>query len=333
MIRAFQTFDLRPSAPSGNNPLNFDELIIDWGTLPPGSTAAIYWPGAGAAGVLKLANRRYAYHALTATDPHTIACPANGGMTYVPIPPQNGAKLAGLFTVLLPATVAQGQQFNVVVRRATTVTLPPPVVPPPLQSPPVNPAPALPGGVAGTGHAGRSVAKSWRTSTGAFQVNIPIKPAAATRPFDENTLAIFKWRLSVMPTANRWYPVLLRYIADPVGADRRAWRGRGRHRGIRRPALNGPAPGLGRGGDGGKPGPCHGHGEPIDLACVSGKVVEICYDCFGDLEGCRAGVLPTATRRSRPASAASRRCSSAPCGTALAWRFWWPRTRAGSPSS
>jgi hypothetical protein len=31
-------------------------------------------------------------------------------------------------------------------------------------------------------------------------------------PMEEDTLAIFKWRLARWPPADRWYPVLLRYI-------------------------------------------------------------------------------------------------------------------------
>ena len=49
-----QTFDIRPSA---MDPLEgVDELMIDWGAVPPGSTASIFWPQADAADVVKLAS-------------------------------------------------------------------------------------------------------------------------------------------------------------------------------------------------------------------------------------------------------------------------------------
>jgi hypothetical protein len=83
-----------------------------------------------------------------------------------------------------------------------------------------------------------------------------------------NTLAIFKWRLSVMPVTNRWYPVMQRYIEilstriDGLGGDS----------GSIQPSPTGlPAPVT-------KPGKKH-HKE------YTGKICEICYDCFGDFEG------------------------------------------------
>ena len=36
-------------------------------------------------------------------------------------------------------------------------------------------------------------------------------------PAEETTLAILKARLEAMPTRNRWYPVLLRYIEQISG--------------------------------------------------------------------------------------------------------------------
>ena len=83
-----------------------------------------------------------------------------------------------------------------------------------------------------------------------------------------NTLAIFKWRLSMMPITNRWYPVMKRYIdilsarIDGLGGDS----------GSIQPSPTGlPEPV-------GKPGKKH-------LKEYTGKICEILYDCFGDFEG------------------------------------------------
>ena len=43
-------------------------------------------------------------------------------------------------------------------------------------------------------------------------MKIPVATAASILPREEETLAIFKWRLGAMSPSNRWYPVLIRYI-------------------------------------------------------------------------------------------------------------------------
>src|SRR5438045_9056354 len=67
--RVPQTFDVRRSEP-GNS--DFDELMIDWGNLPIGTVASIYWPQVNASQVVQLASQRYGYHALTASDAPAI---------------------------------------------------------------------------------------------------------------------------------------------------------------------------------------------------------------------------------------------------------------------
>lgn len=127
-----QTFELRPSAALGVDPDAVpDELMIDWGTLPPGSTAQVYWPAGDADEVVRLAERLYGVHDLTATDPHTISMPTTSGVSYVPIPASAGDTLPGLLTVDLPPVVVKGQHFDVVVRRLSSRRItgaPPPVV-------------------------------------------------------------------------------------------------------------------------------------------------------------------------------------------------------------
>ncbi len=48
--------------------------------------------------------------------------------------------------------------------------------------------------------------------TGTFQIRIPVGSPSTLLGPERNTLAIFKWRLLKMSPANRWYPVLQRYI-------------------------------------------------------------------------------------------------------------------------
>ena len=51
--RAPQTFDCRPSGPigqPGGSGLPPDELMIDWGNVPKGAIASLYWPAVSARG-------------------------------------------------------------------------------------------------------------------------------------------------------------------------------------------------------------------------------------------------------------------------------------------
>jgi hypothetical protein len=201
--RVPQTFDVRPSPALAESPgalLNYpDELMIDWGNTPVGSTAHIYWPQVNATDVLTLAKKLYSHSELSASDPHTISCPVSAGVTYVPIPPAGGDNFAGLLTVDLPTTVVIGQEFSVVVRRVTTRRSPQTSV----GRQPV-PAVAL--------AASRRQPGNWRYVTGTFQIRIPVGSPATLLGPERNTLAILKWRLLKMSPASRWYPVLQRYV-------------------------------------------------------------------------------------------------------------------------
>jgi hypothetical protein len=190
-------------------------------------------------------------------------------LSYVPIPPGTGDKFAGLLTVDLPQTVKNGQSFTIVAKRVTTYAVPPPVVinAPALHAPEVRPRGKPVAAEKGGKQQGQTQKqRSWRYITGAFQINIPIQADADILPFDMNTLAIFKWRLSMMPVANRWYPVMKRYIdilsarIDGLGGDS----------GSIQPSPTGlPEPGK------------------KHLQESTGKISEIFYDCFGDFEGFR----------------------------------------------
>jgi hypothetical protein len=108
----------------------FDELMIDWGKVPIGSIASIYWPSASATQVVALADKRYAYHSLTAVDSNTIETEVIRGVTYVSIPLSTGANLAGLFTVEL-TPVSRGNNYSIIVQRVSRgrirVVRPPPI--------------------------------------------------------------------------------------------------------------------------------------------------------------------------------------------------------------
>ncbi len=295
--RVPQTFEVKPSAAAlKSGPLagRTDELMIEWGEVPAGSTARIYWPKVSSAEVLELASWMYGVHPLTAFDAHTIECKTIEGVTFVPIPHGAGAPRAGLFTVDLPQTVTTGEEFDIVVRRISRRPLrkrdgkdkqkekqpdagpgvalhaaPPmiarakPATHRGLLELPEKPA-AAPSLAKSTAYVA-AVPAYERYIVGSFQVKIPVSTRSAMLPAEENTLAILKARLEALPKSNRWYPVLLRYIdqiagrVDGLGGDPAAIP----------PNLLGYQPGR----------PHHGFRE------FTGKVTEVMFDCSGDFTG------------------------------------------------
>ena len=199
-----------------------DELMVDWGNTPAGSTASFYWPQLNAADVVALAGKIYGSHLLSVADANTVKCTVTKGVTYIPIALASGVNFAGLLTIDLPKTVRYGQEFNIVLRRVSTIQVDTEPVPriearpthrthslPPREHqprpgglneagpvPPSNPAPPTP------------EISTWRQIAGAFQVRIPVTTSAVMLPIEENTLAVLKWRLEQISPVNRWYPVL-----------------------------------------------------------------------------------------------------------------------------
>jgi hypothetical protein len=238
-----QTFDVIPSKvplnAQGEFPEYPDELMIDWGGVPVGSKAHIYWPQVQSQDVLALANSLYGTHAITASDTHTLELTVGKGIAYVPVPPGSGQNFAGLFTIELPTTVVSGQEFNVLVRKVSTHRR---------RSAPIK-TPQVPIGISlahpSVAHASTSTRhgldfgetpllpamtinktyKAWRYVTGTFNVRIPVTTKEHMLLPEENTLAIMKARLQAMSPSNRWYPVLQRYIhyiaarIDGLGGD------------------------------------------------------------------------------------------------------------------
>ena len=238
--------------------------MIDWGNVPAGAVASIYWPQVPAAEVVELADSLYASHTLAAADANTITCRVTGGVTYVPIPARNGENFAGLLTVDLPAGVTAGQKFSVVVRRLTSRDFPPVIE---LRSPAATagsagaapPRDAEPGPV-------DSQAEGWRAVVGTFQIDIPVATSATMLLPEENTLAILKWRLENLPVDDRWRPVierLVQYVAARVDG-----------LGGRSVAIE-PSPE-------GVPLPTRPRHHAREL---TGKVERVLFDCHGAFEG------------------------------------------------
>jgi hypothetical protein len=244
-----QTFDIRPSAAS--NQVGVDELMIDWGGVPSGSTASIYWPQVSAADVVSLATELYGRHGLAAAGSHTIRCEISGGVTYVPVLRGAGDNFAGLLTVDLPPTVRAGDEFKVVVRRLGFHD----------RSELVAPV------IAESAAMSSKRVRPWRYVVGTFQVKIPVTTSATMLGPEEDTLAIMRWRLHQMVPSNRWHPVLTRYIE--LVADRVSALGGD-------PAKIAPSP-LGA--------EHRIREDDDDVVDYRGSVSEVLFDCHGHLDG------------------------------------------------
>jgi hypothetical protein len=315
-----QTFDVRPS-PVRLSQHGFqlppDELVIDWGKIPKGSIASIYWPAVAASDVISLAEQWGDAPGLTASDAHTLQVEIEGGLTYLPIPEGTGQNFAGLLTVEVPIGVKKGQEFEVVVKRLAPrlgKRTPPPPPPPPTPKAPAakattrkakvtNAAPRIElDSAAGGDVVAEAVIRPlvYRQVVGTFIVRIPVSTDEVMLIPEQMTLAVMRWRLANVSPSNRWHPVLERYVQYLVG---------------RLEVIGGDpskvpasynwhplAPGRHR-----HPGGGYGHHHPIHPGhrddAVCGKVVEVLFDCHGEFEGfvlaeCCSGRLVQSRERS-----------------------------------
>jgi hypothetical protein len=268
-----QTFDARPSRKLGSGQLLEypDELMIDWGAVPVGSIASIYWPQVPATDVLALAEQIYSTHQLREADEHTIECEVRGGFTFVPIPPGAGQNFAGLFTVELPEGVKSGQAFDVTVRRVSTRSTD--------DETPPRPTVEEQDADVVVSHGREQTMRNWRYIVGTFAVHIPVATSKQILPLELDTLAIMKWRLGQMHPTNRWVPVLKRYIGMIEGRVE----GLGGEPWAVKPSPWGTKPAPETKGHGLAEEVTHRHG--LGLNAATGKVEGIVYDRFGDFEG------------------------------------------------
>jgi len=162
--RIQHTFTMEHSDPAATPDGRLDELMIDWGNVPAGSTATLYLPGLRASEILDASGRLFDLQTLRRVDDHTLACRAGGGVVYVPIPPGSDLAPPGLLSVDLPAGVRAGQVFTIVVRQVTSRSVA--VAPPP--PPPVEVASSEAAAV-------RTVVE--RQTIGAFQITVPVRTA------------------------------------------------------------------------------------------------------------------------------------------------------------
>jgi hypothetical protein len=253
---ATHTFEIRPSPFTLTADERPDELMIDWGNVPKGSTTSIYLPAVSATEVLGLAARMYTVHNLTASDAHTLECPA-GGTTYIPIPQGSGPNYAGLFSVQLPVGIKHGEEFRIVVRQVTS---------------------SFTNREVGNAVGAQVVIvrrQLRRFVYGSFQISIPVSVKSEMLVPEERNLSVLKWIQQTIPATSRWYPVFQRYIGQLEGLVTAV----GGNGSTVPPTQTGLWPGMPGVGKGGGKGP-----EPHRPLSFTGKVDGIVYDHFGDFE-------------------------------------------------
>jgi hypothetical protein len=259
--RAPQPFEIKPSQSVLPVGPGFDELMIDWGTVPHGTTAQIFVPAASADEILKLASERYLTHRITKIDQSTVQVRTDG-LTWLPIPTAAvaGVNLAGLVTIDFPATVKKGDVHTIVIRQVSTV-----------------------GRVEQLQDAetGAAALRTWRRVIGSFAMVVPVSTAASLLPGAERKLSIMRWIGDAIPNQSRWHPVFHRYLVQltagvtALGGDPSTIPATG----------TGSWPGwIGQDGHGGE-GDGGRHRHPGDERAVIGKVIGLCYDRFGDFDG------------------------------------------------
>jgi hypothetical protein len=191
-----QTFEIRPS----RSKIEHDELMLDWGNIPTGSVATIYFPGFNVSDILSLATEKYRTHSLVRIDEHTIKTDT-GGMTYLPIPISDGT-FPGMLTVDLPEGVRKGQVFKVAVRQVAEGAKP---------------------FVAAIRT--REKLEFCRHIVGSFQLTIPVREKTEMLPAQQRLLSNLRWIERVIPDKDHWFPVFSRYVmqiasrVDALGGD------------------------------------------------------------------------------------------------------------------
>ena len=293
-----QTLQIRPTpaAPLDGRP---DELMIDWGTVPGGTHAELYLPTVDADAVIAWAHRMYVSNRLAKVDAHTLRCAA-GGVTFVPIPGGGTVDHVGLLSIELPPTVRKGQRHSVRVRQLTGArfgagraveigqTIKVEKNPTKIAVAVAPPAAASPDTLTQNDVAGRK-GFLYRRTIGAFSVVIPVSTRRDLLPTEERTLSILRHIEKTVPIETKWWPVFRRLVEFHTG--RVAGMGGDPTKIIATGDGNWqhPGKGSGQGDDRDQDSEDHDHGhvghDDDDDDAVTGKIVSLRYDHFGDFSG------------------------------------------------
>jgi hypothetical protein len=154
-----------------------DELIIQWGNVPRATQATLFFPEVQADQILSLSALRQHPAVLAKVDDHTISIKV-ADVTFIPLPARSSGNLAGLMTLTLPQGIRVGQMFKMSVQQCS----------------------------------GIAIQQRARRMLGAFQFNIPVNTDPEILPNAIRQLSILRYIQQTVPTANRWYPIFVRWL-------------------------------------------------------------------------------------------------------------------------
>ena len=149
-----------------------DEILIEWGELPDGTTATLFLPDLEAEHILTTAKLRGVLPKFSIIDSHTLSLEVKG-TTFLQLPTAQKQRQAGLLTITLPESVRVGQLYRVVVRQISHVA---------------------------------------RRVVGSFQLNIPVSLGSEIAIEESRWFAVLQHIASSLKESDRWYPVMLRYL-------------------------------------------------------------------------------------------------------------------------
>lgn len=149
-----------------------DELIFRWHDLPADSEVTLYFSDIDTDDIRRLAAFRHSPLAFEVVDKHTLKFKV-AGATWVPLPGGRQLNIPALVSIKLPDTVVYGDEYRVSVHQ-------------------VN------------GRDGCII--------GACELRIVVSKAELIVDEEIRTLSVFKHIVSTIPTDNRWYPLMKRYV-------------------------------------------------------------------------------------------------------------------------
>jgi hypothetical protein len=178
-----------------------DELIFRWRSLPPESEVTVYFSDIDTAEIQALAALRQSPLACEVIDRHTLRLRV-AGLTWIPIPGGRALNIPALLSIKLPQALTYGDVYHLSVHQVS-------------------------------GRDGSII--------GSSEFRIPVSKAELMIAEETRTLSVFKHILTTIPTDNRWYPLMQRYV---------------HHMGLRVNALGGDATSVHGNPDGsGRPDP------------------------------------------------------------------------------
>ena len=221
-----------------------DELIFRWHNLPPASEVTVYFSDIDTAEIQALAAYRRSPLACEVVNKHTLKFTV-AGLTWLPIPGARTLNIPALLSIKLPDDVVYGQEFRVSIHQVSGSTM---------------------------------------RIIGSCDFRIPVSKAELILNDELRSLSVLKYVATTIPTDNRWYPLMQRYV---------------HHLGAKVDALGGDSKSV-------HPNP-DGSGRPYDPRAVpqqptpetgtdprapeagrdsyTGLVTNIYYDCHGRFEG------------------------------------------------